>query len=68
MIHRRMLAAIAAVVLALTATGCTPKAGNSCDPKKDHSYFSTHTEKGRTTTVSLECKQTGIDRYEWRKV
>jgi len=67
MIRRRMLA-VSAAALAFAAAGCTPKAGTSCDPKKDHSYFSTHTENGKTTTVSLACKQVGIDRYEWRKV
>lgn len=68
MTNRRILAAVglAALVLA-TAAGCPPRAGGSCDPKKDSSYYSTHHEGGKTTTVSLECKQVGINRYEWVK-
>jgi hypothetical protein len=59
--------AVALLVLAALA-GCTPQAGDSCDPKKDSSFLSSHTENGKTTTTKLECKQVGIDKYEWRKV
>jgi len=73
---RRMLAvpAVIAMVL-LTAAGCPPEAGDSCDPSKDFSYFSSHTDNGKTTTVRLECQPVvdttgrGLpDRYEWVKV
>lgn len=60
-------AALAALVVA-TTTGCTPRAGQECDPTKDRSYYSTHTENGKTTTVSLECRQVGYKKYEWVKV
>lgn len=69
MTSRRVLAAVglAALVLA-TAAACPPRAGHGCDPTKDFSYYSTHTDNGKTTTVSLECRQVGVDRYEWVKV
>lgn len=60
---------IALATAALAAlTGCAPQAGASCNPKKDSSYLSTHSEHGKTTTTRLECKQVGIDKYQWRKV
>jgi len=65
---RPLLALAATVAALLTLTGCTPKAGRSCDPDQDSSYFSTHTENGKTTTTRLTCKQVGINRYEWVKV
>lgn len=66
---RKLLAptAIAALIL-ITATGCAPRAGQKCDPTKDRSYFSTHSENGKTTTVRLECRQVGYKKYEWVKV
>lgn len=63
--HLRPLVLLAALTVLLT--GCTPKAGQGCDPGKEKQYYSTHTENGKTTTVNLECKQVGIDRWEWRK-
>jgi hypothetical protein len=66
--HPRPLAVTALTVACLAAlTACTPHAGGSCNPKKDFSYFSTHTEHGKTTTTKLVCKQVGVNRYEWRK-
>lgn len=68
--NRNKTLAVAALAAAtLTAlTGCAPRAGDKCDPSKDSSYFSSHTENGKTTTVSLECKQVGYRTYKWVKV
>lgn len=60
--------AVTAVAVLAASTGCKPVAGASCDPKKDSSYFSSHTEHGKSTTTQLECKRVGPDRYEWVKV
>lgn len=67
MTTRPLALAIAATAALLVLTGCTPQEGGKCDPKKDSSFFSSHTEDGKTKTVRLECKQTGINKYRWVK-
>jgi len=70
MLNARKALTLIAVGVAATVslTGCTPRAGGKCDPSKDSSYLSSHTENGKTVTTRLECKQVGVDRYEWVKV
>lgn len=64
----RFTAVIAlAATITLGAAGCTPQEGGKCNPKTDSEYYSTHTDNGKTKTVHLECRQVGIDKYEWRK-
>lgn len=66
---RKLLAPVALVALVMvTAAACPPRAGQECDPAKGLSYYSTHTDNGKTTTVSLECRQVGYKKYEWVKV
>lgn len=60
---RRLVVLAPLVALVALLAGCTPRDGDPCDHEGD---YSTHTENGRT--VSLSCKQVGVDRYEWRKV
>ena len=64
MIKARIVVALLAVA---ALAGCTPHAGDTCNPSKDTEYYSQHTENGKTKTVHLECKQVGIDKYQWRK-
>lgn len=66
----RKTVALPVILLAATValSGCTPQAGGKCDPSKDSSYLSSHTENGRTKTTKLECRQVGINKYRWVKV
>jgi hypothetical protein len=74
--RKALIVAALGVAATVAMAGCTPHAGDTCDPSKDFSYLSTHTQNGKTVTVRLVCKQVGVDttgrgqpdRYEWVKV